>query len=118
MCFYGAICNFKHKCCHLVNGTRQITGYYSQPDRTRSGHLRVTRLGRLIVKTERVFVLILLLVLCCGLPGHMDRKGLRRERGERVILHFIFHYSQPFVMTPASTLYLCGFGTQYLCVCK
>lgn len=65
-------------------------------------------------------------VVHCGLPGHRDRKGLRRERGERVILHFIFHDCQPFVMTLASTLYIyaalglnmCMCVCEHVCVCE
>ena len=37
----------------------------------------------------------------CLVTGAM--KGLRRERGECVLLGFIFHCCQPFVMTPVST---------------
>lgn len=42
-------------------------------------------------------------VVLCGPSGHRAMKGLRRERGEPVVLRFIFHYCQPFVMTLAST---------------
>lgn len=45
---------------------------------------------------------ILLWVVLRGLSGHRAMKGLRRERGECVVLRFIFHYCQPFVMTLAS----------------
>lgn len=65
------------------------------------------------MRTERAFVG----AVHCGLPGHRDRKGLRRERGERVILHLVFHYCQPFVMTLASTLYTYAALGLNICVC-
>lgn len=66
-------------------------------------------------------------VALCGLSGHRAVKGLRRERGEPVILHFIFHYCQPFVMTLASVhctyvalglnMCVCVFVDMRVCVC-
>ncbi len=63
-------------------------------------------------------------VLLCGLSGHGAMKGLRRERGEHVVLRFTFHSSQPFLMTLASThctyvalrLNMCVCASEHVCV--
>lgn len=60
-------------------------------------------------------------VMLCGLSGHRAMKGLRRERGERVVLRFTFHYCQPFVRTLASahcTYVALGLDILYMCVCE
>lgn len=61
-----------------------------------------------------------MLVLLCGLSGHRAVKGLRRERGERVVLRFTFHCRQPFVRTLASahcTYVALGLNILYMCAC-
>lgn len=58
-------------------------------------------------------------VMLCGLSGHRATKGLRRERGECVVLRFIFHNCQPFVMTLASAhcTYVALGLNMCVCVC-
>ena len=63
---------------------------------------------------KSVFVRLYLAV-CVTLSGHRAMKGLRRERGECVVLRFTFHSCQPFVMTLASTH--CTYVALGLCVC-